>query len=275
MKNLLTQTGISRFYASLGDGPLVLMMMGVVAFLGLDLLLFDPIPLLDEALLGLMLYGGATELMGRRRRKAAGLAPIDPIDVRRMPAELKTITTRMQVVTEAASRLVGRGAAPQVGSRVRELATDVRTKHDELRSADAFLARRDNDPWQSSRQLTKLEKQAVDLEVRGDDRKLEVARKALAAARAHRETIERRVGQREDTMVELESLSAQIDALGDDLGRLLRGKHDGHFVVRSLGEVDPRIAAVVDALAASAEAEAEVEAAVRKRRRRPTSAVAL
>ena len=106
MKNLLTQTGISRFFANLGDGPLVLMMMGVVAFLGLDLLLFDPIPLLDEALLGLMLYGGASELMVRRKRKAAGLAPVDPIQVRRVPSDLKTITTRMQTVTESASRLV-------------------------------------------------------------------------------------------------------------------------------------------------------------------------
>jgi len=275
MKELLTKTGIARFFSALGNGPLVLMMMGVVAFLGLDLLIPDPIPLLDEALLGLLLYGGTTELMTRRRHKAVGAAPVDALAARRAPADLRTLPGRAQSAVEAASRLVGRGAAPQVGTRVRELASDVRTLCDEVKAADTFLARRDNDPWQSSRQIAKLEKQVVDFEVRGSDAKLEVARKGLALARAHRETIARRVGQREDAMVRLESLSTQVDALNEDLGELLRGKHTGDFVVRRLGEVDPRIAAAVDTLAASAEAEAEVDAAVKRRTRRPTSAVAL
>jgi hypothetical protein len=144
-----------------------------------------------------------------------------------------------------------------------------------LRRADAFLVRRDNDPWQSSRKINKLEKQVVDLEVRGDDRKLDIARKALAVARSHRETIGRRVGEREDLLVQLESLAVQIEALNEDLAGMLRGDHAGRFVVRDLGGIDPRISAVVDMLEASATAEAEVEAAVNQRSRRPTTLATL
>ncbi len=278
MSNLTAKTGIARLFGSMGTPLLVLSTMFIVMFAGFDLLLPDPIPLIDEAILVMLMFGGVSELSRRRKLRAAN-KPLDPMAVRNTPADLKSLAARTQAVVEQASRLVGRGAAPQVGVRVRELAADVRAMVEELRRADAFLARKENDPWLVDRKLTKLGKQAVDLEVRGDDRKLEVARKALAVAQAHRDTVERRVGEREDVMVRMESISAQVDALGEDLGELLRKRHTGRFVTRKLGDLDPRVADVLTALEANAAAEAEVEEAVaankRGRRRTPTGVAAL
>jgi len=272
---------VTRFFSGLGTPALVLMTMVAVMLAGLDLILPDPIPIIDEAFLLFVMITGVREIgrRGKARRGGGSTGQGTVIDVKAAPPvstapsrAVKTLAARTQAVVDSCSQVPG--ATQAVRQAARALATEVRSLDGELRDNDAFEARRDNDPWQVDRRIAKLEREVADLEASGDLRRLEVSRKALEVARAHRTRIEFEGARRGEVLLRMESLSSQVDVLSQDLGALLGGRHDGSWRIRKLGDLDPAVETLVVALGAGAEAEAEIEEAVR-RRRNPVGALAL
>lgn len=273
---------VARFFSGVGTPALILLTMASVMVAGLDLVLPDPIPIIDEVFLLFVMITGVREMgrRGRARRLGGSTAAGAIIDVEAdaipraaVPSRsVKTLLARAQAMADSASQVPG--ATQEVRSSARQLTTAVRSMLDELRENDAFEARRDNDPWQVDRRIAALETEVAELEAGGAVRTLEVRRKALEVARAHRTRIDFEGRRRGELLLRMESISAQVDLLANDLGALLAGRHDGDWQIRRAGELDPLIEVMVQGLGAGAEAEAEIEEAVR-RARKPVGVLAL
>lgn len=270
MNGLIKETGIQSFFRNMSDGVLVMASLFFVAVLGLDLLLPDPLPLIDEFVLFLMTFGGTRELSRRYKAKrldspkGRALANPEIPTVTRAAAEVRGLAARADKLAASTGDLSEPWAAG-AAAELRALALDVRRMNDDLRGHEAFLARTRNDPWQVDRQLARLDRRVVGLEAEGDLGGLKEACVERDEVRAHRQGIEGRIGQRERVVASMERLTRQVDLLSEDLRRLVTGSFDGTWAVAGGGDIEPRIRAVMVEILAARDAEAEVEETVRER----------
>ncbi len=269
MEPLTERLGLDRFYRSL-PGPLVaIVTMAACGVLFLDLLLPDPLFLLDEALLGLLALAGSRELVARvdGRRQGLGqtvrgpslshsapqMVPADP--------ELRQLRSALSTLEAVSARVPGAGS---VGARaaVRELERHGESLATRLSEHDAFLARRDNDPWQVSLAVERKEQRAADLEAGGDTSQLAVATRELAALRSHSASVQARVAERAAELLEVRSLTAQLRSLAQELPRGMAGLSGR---LGGSGSLDPKIVTLLRSLEASSKADEEVDAVLRVR----------
>ncbi len=274
MTSLIKETGIQSFFRNMSDGVLVLATMAFVAVLGLDFILPDPIPLLDEFVLFLMTFGGTAELAGRYKARRLTTEQRQALSGAALPAlsrpagELRGLAARVDKLAASACELKESWANP-AATELRGLATETRGMAEELRAHDAFLARTKNDPWQVDRQLVRLERRAAGLEAEGQLVRLQEVCSERDELRAHRQVIADRIAGREALLARMERLGRQVDLLSEDLRRLVTGSWDGAWAVAGAGDIEPRIRAVMVEILAARDAEAELEETVRERLFRP------
>ena len=274
MSSLIKETGIQSFFRNMPDTVLVLASLFFVAVLGFDLLIPDPLPLIDEFVLFLMTFGGTGELARRYRARrltsGEGSAAIgSAIPTLCKPAtELRGLAIRVDKLAASAGAL-SESWAPGASAELRALALEVQGMTEEFRSHEAFLARTRNDPWQVDRQLSRRERRVAELEAEGQLVQLGEACAERDQLRAHRQAVEARIGEREELLGRMERLGRQTDLLSEDLRRLVSGSFDGSWRLAGAGDIEPRMRAVMVAVLAAKDAEAEVEEAVRGRIRQP------
>jgi catechol 2,3-dioxygenase-like lactoylglutathione lyase family enzyme len=272
MRSLIKETGVQSFFRGMPDAVLVLASAFFVAVLGLDLLIPDPLPFIDEFVLFMMTFGGTGELARRYRARRLASGDAEAVDRSAIPAlskpaaELRGLTARVNNLAGSAGSLSD-SWGDAVASELRGLATDTRQMNEELRAHEAFLARTRNDPWQVDRQLTRLDRRVVELEVEGQLVQLQEACAERDALRAHRQRIEARIEDRQELLDRLVQLNGQVGLLSEDLRRLVSGSFDGTWAVAAVARIEPRIRAITGAVQAARDAEAEVEDAVRRRMR--------
>ena len=277
MTGLIKETGIQSFFRNMSDGVLVMASLFFVAVLGLDLILPDPLPLIDEFVLFLMTFGGTRELSRRykvRRLDSSeerGLqAPAIP-SLSKATGELRGLATRSEKLAATTGQLK-ESWAPGAAAELRALAREVGSLSGELRGHDAFLARTRNDPWQVDRQLARLDRRLADVEAEGDLVKLGELSAERDRLRAHRRAVDGRIEQRERLLVRMEVLGRQLDLFSEDLRRLVTGSFDGNWAVADGGDIEPHLRQAMVEIMAARDAEAELEQTVRDRLHRPLAA---
>lgn len=262
MRSILQSIGIDRLLRPLPTRVVGLLTVGSAAILGLDFFLLDPLPFLDEALLALLAVAGYTELSDRKKI-AAGSPPTGRVrGVRGAAAELKTLPNRVAALLAHARTLREEGCTVAGLDGLPALREVVKDLLGQLKTSDGFLSRKENDPWLLDQRITKLERRSVQAEQDGDGRQRDASTSELEAVRAHRLRVANVVAEREDVLDQLNSLSAQVDALTGDLAALQADPDATDFSVASLREVHPRVAAVLTSVEEAVKAEAELEEAL-------------
>ena len=270
MTSLIKETGIQSFFRGMPDAVLVLASMLFVAVLGLDLLIPDPLPFLDEFALFLMTFGGTGELARRYRARRLPSGQDEASSgssagsLARPASELRGLTSRVENLAGSAAGLSDSWGSAVAGE-LRGLASETRTMAEELRSHEAFLARTRNDPWQVDRHLVRLDRRVAELEAEGQLVQLREACQERDALRSHKQRVGARIVERQELLARMDRVNAQIGLLSEDLRRLVSGSFDGTWAVEAVARLEPRIRAITGSVRAARDAEAEVEEAVRRR----------
>lgn len=254
----LVRIGNSVF-SNLPRPVLFLVSIGLVFMLGTDLLVPDMLPFLDEAVLAFLLYGSTSALL-KRRQLGDGRPVTESLDSARLSKSL--VSEAKELAVEA--RRLRRGGLPvQALDRIADLPSRAERLTSELKRSDAFLSRRENDPWQVRRGVEKLERAVVDAEVEGEARRRESLEQALEAARMHAAEVRSRSGQRDASVTAIQSLASQARTL---LELLRRVEDDGAIppIPSGMGDGwDADLARVVEELRDARVAGAELDEAMR------------
>lgn len=234
---------------------LVLISMTLAVVLGIDLLLPDALPLLDEAVLAFLLYGSMSSLLGSRGKRDTR-AVTEAVPVSRLMKEADGAARQLA----ALARKLRKGGLPVPAldglSRVR---TETSRLTDELRVADAFLSRKENDPWQVQRETERLEKAVAEAEAGGEHQRQSSLQIALEGARMHSRRVAKQSADRDRAVSILRSRTGQLQTLAatltvidkqGDIPNLPDGLETGW---------EPELAAAVDGLREVAVATAELE----------------
>lgn len=262
MRKFLESIGIDKLFRPLPSALVALISFGAVVALGLDLLIPDVIPLLDEAFLGLLAFAGLSE-MSQRKRIKAGSVPTGRVGgVRPAVPELRTLPNRVAALVAQARHLRAEGSTVDALDGLPAMQDVVADLLDELRKADGFLSRSENDPWLLDQRIAKLERRTVRAQVDADGAERQAATAELESVRGHRLRVDGILRQREGVLGRLTTLSGQIDALIEDLGRLDASSGVVDFSVANLPELHPRIARVLESVEQARRAEEELEEAL-------------
>jgi hypothetical protein len=255
MRALLESIGLDRVLRALPRGALVMLSFFAVGALGVDLLIPDVLPFIDEALLGLLALASLTELSDRKKI-AAGSAPTGRVQgVRSAVPELRTLPNRVAALIAQARHLRAEGSAVEGLDGLPAMQDVVADLLDELREADGFLSRSDHDPWLLDQRIVKLERKVAE----GGDA---AAIRDLEAVRAHRLRVDAVLREREDVLERLTTLSGQVDALIVDLRAYEADPDATDFAVADLPDLDPRVQRVLRSVEEAREAEEELEEAL-------------
>ena len=244
--------------------------MASVILMGLDLILPDPLPLIDEVFLLFLTGGSTSELIARFRSQ------------RRLPAEAGE-QVRLTLGEERAAREVLASLSPRVSSLIARarlleeqgypsrLFRPLQALADQVAERLRFLsdhagnqARRQNDPWQIRRKIERLEKRVFRLQVGRPTKKLDRLREELVGLKQHEIATYVAIRAAGNHQQALLTLSQQVDALAEDLARiaaegLTLGGGEVRLKTNELGVLEPTIAEVGRALTEFGRAEAEVE----------------
>lgn len=234
------------------------MLLGV---LGVDLLLPDFVPFLDEAVFAFLLYGSVSTLMDKRRaRLGGGPGPAsEPVPVGKLTKSLEADT---KALADRAAKLRADGLPVPALDALGALPGEAKALADEVRRVDGFLSRKEHDPWQINREVERLERQVADAEAGGQTSRMETLQVALEGARMHQREVEEQSAARDAAVTRMQALSSQIATLSETL-RVVTDRGEVPALPTSLGAGwDPRLAAVVDGLREAHEAHAELEEAV-------------
>jgi hypothetical protein len=262
MKRLLQTIGIDRMFAALPAAAVVLLTTGLLGLLALDLLLPDPLFLVEEALLGLLLFGGISDLFRRRRLRAPDVPSGRITEVRPAPASVRSLAPRTSALVARFRHLEGVGELVVDGSALAGLGASVQERLDRLRGDDAWLSRKEHDPWQLDRSIRRREEDRA--RAREDGRSDEVTQLdgRIDELRGSRLEVDARLRAREGLLDELDTLSAQVDELAQQLELDVV---DADTLAVS-GTVDPAIERLLATAREVAAAAAEVDAAVEQAR---------
>ncbi len=262
MRKFLESIGIDKLFRPLPSALVALISFAAVGALGLDLLIPDIIPFIDEALLGLLALGGLSE-MSQRKRIAAGSVPTGKVAAARTPTpELRTLPNRVAALVAQARHLRAQGSTVDGLDGLPAMQDVVADLLDELRKADAFLSRSENDPWLLDQRIAKLERRTVRAEQDSDVPQRQAATSELETVREHRLRVDAILREREDVLVQLSTLSGQIDALIEDLQAFEASPDSTDFSVANLPELHPRVARVLASVEEARKAEEELEEAL-------------
>lgn len=262
MRKLLESIGMDKLFRPLPTVLVALISFGAVGALGLDLLIPDILPFLDEAVLGLLAFAGLSEMSERKRIKAGSVPTGRVGGVRTAQPELRTLPNRVAALIAQARHLRAEGSAVDALDGLPAMQDVVADLLDELRKADSFLSRSENDPWLLDQRISKIERRTVQAEQDADVPQRKAATAELEAVRGHRLRVDRILREREDVMERLGTLSGQIDALIEDLRALEASPDATDFSVANLPELHPRIARVLESVDQAREAEEELEEAL-------------
>lgn len=235
----------------------VLVVVTAVLFcvLGVNLLVPDVIPLLDEAVLAFLLYGSIKALRGSGR-KELGPTTAD-VPVRTLLKEAESNGKEAEDLAKSLRRgglpVRALDGVPTVRERVADLC-------EELRSIDGFLSRRENDPWQVQREVEKLERAVADAEAGGEQQRHESLQVALEGVRMHEDRVAQQAAERDRVVTALRALSGQLRTLADTL-RVVEERDGVPTLPDGLGaKWEPELKAVLDGLREVAVATAELDA---------------
>ncbi len=248
---------VVRFTNSIFSGmptPVLAVVTAVLfCVLGVNLLVPDFVPLLDEAVLAFLLYGSIKALRGSGR-KGLGPATAD-VPVR---ALLKQAEANSREVEDLAKSLRAGGLPVRALEGVRVVRERVAALCEELRRIDGFLSRRENDPWQVQREVAKLERAVADAEAGGERQRLESLQVALQGVRMHADRVAQQAAERDRVVTTLRALSGQLCTLADTL-RVVEERDGVPTLPEGLGaKWEPELKAVIDGLRDVAVATAEV-----------------
>lgn len=244
-----------------------------VALMAVDLLLIDPLPLIDEVFLIFLTAGSTSELMARfrsRRRLPPEAGEQVRLSLREQRAAHELLASLPHRVTSLSARarvLEEQGYPARLFGPLQTLSDQVAEGLRFLADHEGKQARRQNDPWQIRRQIKKLEKRIFRVQTGRPTKKLDRMREELVALKEHEiatYVVIRAAGQRS---LALAAISDQVDALAEDLTRIAAEgltpdfPGESRFKTVEIGALEPTIAQVVRALGEFALAEAEVEGA--------------
>lgn len=255
---------------------LVLAAVGSVFFMGLDLLIFDPIPLIDEVFLLFLTASSTAELVSRyrgaRSLPSPGGAGRVPFDSRARDEAVKTLTTRTTALLARARFLESQGHSPLVFQSLEPLPDRVeqmvRSSHD----LEAFLTRSENDPWLVRQRLGRLERDISRAQTGRPTPRLERLRAQATELKKHELRVLTQIERRDDLASKLLALSQQVDALAADFRNIADdGILQGGWKVLKYPDLDPAIRDVVGGLEHLRVAEAEIEDVVRTHSPRPSA----
>jgi hypothetical protein len=254
--------------------PLLTLATVVSVFLmGLDLIVLDPLPLIDEAFLLFMTAGTTTELISRFRglRRLSGDAGdrvrLSLSDQRLVQETLASLPVRISALMARARVLEDLGHPSRLFGPLQPLSERIGDQLQALREHEGEQSRRDNDPWQIRRQIQKLERAIARRQVGRPTRKLGRMRAELIELQEHEIRTLARLAVADEGKRGLLSLSSQVDVLADDLTRLAApdpaGGARSDIPIRALDlpDLEPALAEVAVALRDFARAEAEVDGA--------------
>ena len=253
MSAFLRRIGLERLFRRLPNGLLVLLTVASSAALGLDLLIPDFLPFLDEALLALLAVGGTATVLERRTIRAEGGPLPQPPG-----QELARLDDRVLALIARASALRAGGHAAAGLDGLQALPEAVSELQADVKRADGFLSRRDNDPWLVGSKIEKAQRLAQ----RASGEEATRLEAHLAALRAHRIAIDGVVRERADALSALSSLAGQVDSLALDLENLEAHPDADAALTAKREDLHPHIARVVASLAEARLAEAELEEAL-------------
>jgi len=255
-----------QLFDKLPTPVLALAAMGSVLLMGLDLLIIDPLPFIDEALLLFMTAGSTTELLSRFRstpRLAAGgeaTPRLSRLELRNREAALKSLPVRTTALLARARLLESQGHSAVLFEGLESLPEQVAQMRREGAEHSAYFTRKENDLWQIRRQVEHLARAIGRLQMGRPTPKLEQLRAELIGLQEHELKTLARLKASDDLRERLFALSEQVDALADDLANLADdGLVQGGWKTALLPDLDPRIAGVVRGLEQLAVAEAEIE----------------
>jgi hypothetical protein len=256
--------------------PLLTLVSLVSVFLmGFDLIVPDPLPLIDEVFLLFMTAGSTTELISRFRglRRLSGDAGdgvrLSLSEQRLVQETLASLPVRISALIARARVLEDLGHPSRLFGPLEPLSERVGEQFRALREHEGQQSRRDNDPWQIRRQIQKLERAIARRQVGRPTKKLERMRVELVALQQHEIGTLARLAVADEGKRVLLSLSSQVDVLADDLTRLAApdpaGGARSDIPIRTLDlpDLEPALAEVAVALRDFARAEAEVDGAAR------------
>jgi len=237
-----------------------------VFLMGLDLILIDPVPLIDEVFLLFMTAGSTSELLARFRsmRRLPGVDSSLPRrslrEQRSVQETLGSLSGRVTALIARARLLESQGHPERLFQPLARLPEQIAEQLRGCRDHEAHESRRENDPWQIRRGIAKLEKAISRRQIGRPTPKLERMRAELIDLQQHEiSTLDRlaKAGELKDRLL---ALSSQVDALGEDLANLADdGLVQGGAQVLALPDLDPAIAAVAHGLQDFALAQAEVD----------------
>jgi hypothetical protein len=235
----------------------VLLLISATLFvmLGVDLLVPDLLPLLDEAALAFLLYGSTSSLLGRRSRDA-GVAT-EAVSVGRL---LKEVDAAARDVDSLARSLRKAGhPLPALGG-LQGLRDRTAADSEALRALDATLSRKENDPWQIEREVGRLERSVAEAEAGGELPRRESLEVALQGARIHARQVGTQSAERDRLVTTLRGRAGRLRTLEATL-RVLDTQGEAPDLPQGVGEGwEPELAAVLADLRDVAVATAELDA---------------
>ena len=191
--------------------PVLALLCVVTAFaFGVDLLVPDILPLVDEAFLLVVLGGAGSALLERRRRRSTALDPLAPLTPRgrRTRGELEQAGGALRRQAEGRMGL----SNPAVALLV-EAEAEVRALRRTLDTADRELARSASDPWLLRVRLDRAEHAAAGEEDGSDRRRKDRRLTEVRSLRSELDVAERRVEARDDAWVRWTTLEAEQEQL--------------------------------------------------------------
>ena len=236
--------------------PLLFVLTGFLAVaLGMNLLMPDFIPLLDELILAFLLYGSGSALL---RRPGRELRPAtEAVAARSVIKEAKSAADDLR---KQGKKLRKEGHPVPALDGVAGVVKEVDSLAKELSTVDGWLSRKENDPWQVQRELDKLERAVAEAEAAGEQVRMDSLSVAVEGARMHADRVARSSAKRDEIVNRLRALSGQMTTLTETL-KVVDERDAVPTLPDRLGQGwEPALAAVLEGLRDVAEARAELDA---------------
>ena len=222
------------------------------------LLMPDFIPLVDEAVFALLLYGSVSTLRDKRRDRQLGPAS-EGLPVGKLS---KSLDADCAALAARAAELRASGLPVPALDGLARLPDEVKALTDAVRRVDGYLSRKEHDPWQVGREVDRLERSVADAEADGSRGRMETLQIALEGARMLQREVADQTASRDATVAQMQALSSQVSTLSEIL-RVAAERDDVPAVPLTIGAGwDPRLAAVLAGLREAHAAHAEMEEAV-------------
>jgi hypothetical protein len=257
-----------KLFDKLSTPVLTLAAGASVLLMGLDLIILDPLPFIDEVFLLFMTAGSTSELMARFRGARSlpgdgGRPRLSRRDQRSAQEALSSLSARTTALIARARLLESQGHSGRLFESLQLLPDRIAQMLRSSRENEAFEARSENDPWQIRRRIAKLDKTISRLQIGRPTPKLERMRAELIELQQHEITTRSRLEASDELRDRLLALSQQVDSLAEDLANLADdGIVQGGWKTLALPDLDPAIADVLAALEHLALAEEEIDGAL-------------